>query len=308
MSHVPVMVGEVVHYLVYDRTRLVLDGTVGCGGHARAILDACPHVGLVGVDRDPQALRIAKRVLAPYGSRVRLVEGNYTELSRIAGECGTLDGALLDFGVSSLQLGDPLRGFSYLLDGPLDMRMSDTGGTAAALIGRMTEMDLARVLEQYGEVRGASRIARAIKRATATGRLASTSDLKRAVDSALVGKSAPALLSKVFQAIRIAVNGELDNIRDFLGSIFACLNPNARLVFISYHSLEDRMIKDFFKRESAGCICPPGTPVCICGHTASLEVLTRRVVKPSETEVKENPRARSARLRAARVIPRGRVE
>lgn len=308
MNHVPVMTREVVHYLLYEGTRLVLDGTVGCGGHARAILEAGAHVGIIGVDTDVRALRIAERSLGPYGSRVRLVEGSYTELPTITGESGKLDGVLLDFGVSSLQLGDPSRGFSYLLDGPLDMRMTGMGPTAAELIGRASEMDIAAVLKNYGEVRGVSRIARSIKQASASKRLVSTSDLKRAIEAAIGGKSAPALLSKVFQAIRIALNGELDNIRVFLDSILAYLNPGARLVFVSYHSLEDRMIKEFFKREGSGCICPPRAPVCVCGHAASLEILTRRVVKPAETEVNENPRARSARLRAARVIPRGNVE
>jgi 16S rRNA (cytosine1402-N4)-methyltransferase len=298
------MTREVVHYLIHEKTRLVLDGTAGCGGHSRAILEAAPRVRVIGVDTDVQALRIAERTLAPYGSRVRLVEKSYTDLRAIMDESEKLDGALLDFGISSLQLDEPLRGFSYLREGPLDMRMSATGPTAAEMIERASEMDIAAVLRNYGEVSGASRIARSIKRASAEDRLATTTDLKLAVDAAVGGRSNPALLGKVFQAVRIAVNGELDNIRVFLDSILDCLNPEARLVFVSYHSLEDRMIKEFFKRESSACICPPRTPVCVCAHTASLEILTRHVVKPAESEVARNPRARSARLRASRVIPR----
>ena len=304
MSHVPVMTQEVVHYLVHEGTDLVLDGTAGCGGHTRAILDASPRARVIGVDTDGEALRAAGQALAGYGPRVRLMERSYVELPAIARESGKFDGLLFDFGVSSLQIDEPSRGFSYLREGPLDMRMSGTGPTAAAVIGRASEMELAAVIRNYGEVSGAARIARSIKRESAENRLATTADLKRAVDAAVGGRSSPALLGKVFQAIRIAVNGELDNIRALLDSVLACVNPGARMVFVSYHSLEDRMIKDFLRRESASCICPPGTPVCVCGHEASLEILTRRVVKASASEVNENPRARSARLRASRVIPR----
>jgi len=308
MSHVPVMPREVVHYLLYEGTRLVLDGTAGCGGHTRAILDAAPSARVIGVDTDVRALGIAARSLSQYGSRVCLVEGSYAKLSAIIGESEKLDGVLLDFGVSSLQLDEPSRGFSYLRDGPLDMRMSATGPTAAEMIGRASEMDIAAVLRSYGEVSGAARIGRSIKQASADGRLVTTADLRRAVEAVVGGRSNPALLGKVFQAIRIAVNGELDNIRNFLGTILDYLNPGARLVFVSYHSLEDRMIKEFFKRESSACVCPPGAPVCVCAHKASLEILTRRVVTPAGSEVNENPRARSARLRASRVISQKDVE
>jgi 16S rRNA (cytosine1402-N4)-methyltransferase len=166
----------------------------------------------------------------------------------------------------------------------------------------MNEMALAEILKRYGEVTGASRIARAIHSASSAGRLETTRDLRRAVETALGGKPAPALLSKVFQAVRIALNGELDNIRWFLDSVLAHVNPDARLVFVSYHSLEDGAVKAFLKRESSDCVCPSGTPVCACGHKAVLELLTRRVVKPQPDEVAVNRRARSARLRAARVI------
>jgi 16S rRNA (cytosine1402-N4)-methyltransferase len=230
------------------------------------------------------------------------VRASYTELPRLSAIWGRFDGALLDLGLSSLQLDVPERGFSYSKDGPLDMRMSGEGVTAAAFIGGMSEMALADIMRRFGEVTGASRIVRTIKAASSGGRLESTGDLKRAVETAVGGRASPALLSKVFQAVRIALNGELDNLRAFLGSILRHVNPDARLVFVSYHSLEDAAVKDFFKFESSDCVCPPRTPVCVCGHRASLEVLTRRIVKPSESEVDANPRARSARLRAARVV------
>jgi 16S rRNA (cytosine1402-N4)-methyltransferase len=305
MSHVAVMSGEVVHYLLYSGSRVVLDGTVGCGGHSRAILAADPAVRLVGVDTDAEALSEAARELEPFGSRVRLIKASYTELPTISAVWGRLDGALLDLGLSSLQLDAPERGFSYSKDGPLDMRMSSDGLTAAAFIGGMSEMALADILRRFGEVTGASRIARAIKAASSDARLQTTGDLKRAVEAALGAKPSPALLSKVFQAVRIALNGELESIGDFLDTILAYVNPGARLVFIAYHSLEDSAVKSFLKRESSDCVCPPRTPVCVCGHRAALEILTRRIVKPSESEVAVNPRARSARLRAARVLGPG---
>jgi 16S rRNA (cytosine1402-N4)-methyltransferase len=305
MSHVAVMSGEVVHYLLYNGSRVVLDGTVGCGGHSRAILAADPAVRLVGVDTDAEALSEAARELEPFGSRVRLIKASYTELPTISAVWGRLDGALLDLGLSSLQLDAPERGFSYSKDGPLDMRMSSDGLTAAAFIGGMSEMALADILRRFGEVTGASRIARAIKAASSDARLQTTGDLKRAVEAALGAKPSPALLSKVFQAVRIALNGELESIGDFLDTILAYVNPGARLVFIAYHSLEDSAVKSFLKRESSDCVCPPRTPVCVCGHRAALEILTRRIVKPSESEVAVNPRARSARLRAARVLGPG---
>lgn len=308
MSHVPVMAGEVVHYLLYENSKLVFDGTAGCGRHAREILDASPRVRLLGTDTDAEALAAAARLLAPYGPRARLVRASYTEAPRIAAESGKFDGSLLDLGVSSLQLDDARRGFSYAKDGPLDMRMSGSGETAVELIERTDERELSGILRRYGEVPPASRIAREIKRAAAGARLATTADLKRAVETAVGGRAAPGLLSQVFQALRIAVNGELDNIRSFLGSILGCVNANARLVFVSYQSLEDRLIKEFLRRESSDCVCPPRVPVCACGHRASLELLTRRAVKPTAAEIAVNPRARSARLRAARVLAQGAPE
>lgn len=302
MSHMPVMVTEVVHHLVYDGSRIVFDGTVGCGGHARAVLESSPRVRVVGVDTDAEALQTAQKVLAAYASRVRLMRASYAEAPRIAGESGAFDGVLLDLGVSSLQLDDSRRGFSYAKDGPLDMRMSGSGETAAEMIGRTSETELAAILRRFGEMPGALRIARSIKHAARNGRLVSTSDLRRAVATAVGGRPAPGLLSQVFQAIRIAVNGELDNIRAFLGSVLGCVNEDARLVFVSYQSLEDRAIKEFLRRESTDCVCPLSVPVCDCSHRASLELLTRRAVKPTADEIASNPRARSARLRAARVL------
>ncbi len=305
MDHVPVMVREVNRYLLHERSRLVLDGTLGCGGHSQAILDASPGVSIIGVDPDGQALQKAKQVLGAYGERVRLVQASYTDLGAVVALGDRLDGALLDLGVSSLQIDEPSRGFSYSKDGPLDMRMSGSGSTAAELIETTSETELARMLKQYGEVTRPARIARSIKAASKEGRLSTTSSLKEAIDDALSGNAAPGLLSKVFQAIRIALNGELENIKRFLDSILDYTNADARLVFISYHSLEDSLIKEFLRRESSSCLCPTAAPVCVCDHEASVEILTRRVVKSSDEEIAENPRSRSAKLRAARVLKRG---
>lgn len=301
MVHTPVMVSEVLRFLIHENSRRVLDGTVGCGGHARAILGANRHVELIGVDVDPDALTVAGEVLARYGTRVRLLRANFADLDLFERH-GKIDGVLLDLGVSSLQIDEPSKGFSYTHAGPLSMRMSGEGGTAKSLIEQSSSSELARILREYGEVAGAMRVARRIVAAAGKGDMETTSDLRKAVESALGKKVTPAVLSKVFQAIRIALNRELDNIERFLAAVPSHLGANARMVVISYHSGEDKLIKSFLKRESADCLCPPAVPICVCGHRASLEILTPRVVKPSPDEIKRNPRARSARLRAARFL------
>jgi 16S rRNA (cytosine1402-N4)-methyltransferase len=303
MIHTPVMAGEAVGLLVHENSRLVLDGTVGCGGHAREILCANPSLRLIGLDRDEEALHIARSVLAG-ADGLSLVEGNYADIDSILPRFGKVDGVLLDLGISSLQLDTPRRGFSHARGGALDMRMSSEGRTAAQLIAGMETADLAKTLKQYGEISGAGRIARAIRRRVDRGEMNTTEDLRQAVESSVPGKASPAALSRVFQAIRILVNGELQNIERFLTVVPAHVNPGARIVIISYHSLEDRIVKEFFKRESTDCLCPPSIPVCACGHEAILKVLTRRVVKPSDEEITNNPRSRSARLRAAEFLNR----
>ena len=300
MIHTPVMTTEVVHYLLHEQSRLLIDATVGGGGHTAAILVANQDVRVLGIDRDPQALAEAEKTLKPFKERVRLVRANYADLHQIEQE--RADGVLVDLGVSSLQIDRHERGFSHASDGPLDMRMSSEGETAGALLERTDTRELSRMIKRLGEVRGASKIAKEIRAAVERNEMTTTSDLRQAVETVLRGPAPPALLSKVFQAIRIVVNDELRNLERFLDGLAAKLRKNARIVVISYHSLEDRLVKDSFRRESRDCICPPRVPVCACDHTATLEVLTRRVVKPSSQEVEANPRARSARLRAARVV------
>jgi 16S rRNA (cytosine1402-N4)-methyltransferase len=299
MRHHPVMAEQVVRYLLHDRTRTVMDGTVGDGGHAEAILRARPDVELIGVDRDARALAAAAGRLRAHADRVRLLHGLYADFDRALAGVGTVDGVLLDLGFSSAQLDDPARGFAYAADGPLDMRMGGDGETAAELLARLDAAAIAALLRDYGEVRRARRVATAIRAAADEDAMMTTRDLRAAVVGALGRAATPAELARVFQAVRIAVNRELDLLRAFLDGVLDVLNADGRLVVLSYHSLEDRMVKAFLRDASTSCVCPPGVPVCVCGRTPQVALLTRRGVRASADEVASNPRARSATLRAA---------
>ena len=299
MQHLPVMVDDVVRYLVHERTRLIVDGTVGFGGHAEAVLRAFPSVRLIGVDRDPIALEAAAERLRAYRDRVTLVKALYSDFDLILSGAGKVDGILLDLGFSSPQLDDSSRGFGYSSNGPLDMRMSREGETAAELLSRLDADEIAALLREFGEVRQARRVARAIARAATAGTLSTTGELRAAVVDALGRGVAPAELSRVFQAVRIAVNHELDTLRTFLDGVLSVLAPGGRLVVLSYHSLEDRMVKTFLRDASATCVCPPSVPVCVCERVPQVELLTRRAVRAAKSEIASNPRARSATLRAA---------
>lgn len=302
MNHTPVMVSEVLRYLLHDDSKTILDGTVGAGGHSQAILDANPQIQIIAVDRDPTALQIASDHLARYGTRVRLVRGLYSDLPRVLEESGSVDGVFLDLGVSSMQLDESARGFSHGSGGPLDMRMGPDVPTAKEWIESNGVDELALVLRRFGEIRRAKMTARKIKEAAHAGTMNTTADLRAAVERVHGAGAPPSVLSRVFQALRIRVNSELDILASFLERVLDVVNRSGRIVIISYHSLEDRAVKSFFRTESSGCLCPPGTPVCVCGHTPRVRVLTRRVVKSSAAEIEKNPRSRSARLRAVEVI------
>ncbi len=305
MIHKPVMVNQVLRLLLHESSSLIVDGTVGGGGHAEAILTSNPDVRVIGLDRDGAAIELADQRLRRFGKRIQLHEASYSLINEVLREysgSGKADGVLLDMGMSSYQLDSPGRGFSYMHEGPLDMRMGRSGKTAQELIAAMNVKELSLQLGVYGEISRSKSIARAIKRSEQHGGLHTTIDLKNAVEDALRSTPPPSLLSKIFQALRIVVNQELENLKMFLRCVLQCMNPEARLVFLSYNSLEDRLVKQFLKRESSECVCPPGTPVCICGHQPRLEILTRRAVKSEPKEIEENPRARSARLRAAKVL------
>ncbi len=307
MQHLPVLVAETLERLAPGRAGLFVDATVGLGGHAEALLESSPDVRLVGIDRDADALARAARRLERFGSRVRLVHGNFHRLEQeLAGlgvrGIGGVAGVLADLGVSSLQLETAERGFSFRRDGPLDMRMGMSDVTAADWVNQTSEGELGKIIREYGEERQARRIARAIVRARAEGPIETTGELKRLIDEVKGPRAAreeridPA--TRVFQALRIAVNQELAGLDDFIRQAVDLLEVDGRLVVISYHSLEDRIVKNTLRDLARGEID------LVTGRSRSesqlIEVMTRKPVRPSEEEVAFNPRARSARLRAAR--------
>jgi 16S rRNA (cytosine1402-N4)-methyltransferase len=297
--HTPVLVDEVVRFLMTGREGKYIDGTVGMGGHAEAILDTGGEgVTLTGIDRDPAALKIAADTLERFGDRVTLVRGNFSDIDRqaAAGEC---EGVLLDLGLSSLQIADRDRGFSYLADGPLDMAMGSGGRDVEKLVNDAPADELAGIIYEYGEERRSRAIAREIVREREEGRITCTSRLRAAVERAATSKDAISTLARVFQALRIWANRELEALEAALPRALELCAPGGRMVLISYHSLEDRIVKRFFRTEEKGCTCPSDFPECVCGKEPRLRVLTRRPVQPGEDEISGNPRARSAKLRAA---------
>jgi 16S rRNA (cytosine1402-N4)-methyltransferase len=301
--HIPVMVREVIDALAVRPGGRYVDGTVGEGGHAEAVLEAASPGGqLLGIDRDPDALAVAGERLSPYGSDAVLVEGNYVDVGDICRSRGfvPIDGILLDLGVSSFQLEQARRGFSFSREGPLDMRFSPTDTlTAADIVNGYREEDLADLLWRFGEERKSRRIARWIVEQRP---ILTTTQLARVVEQAVGkrGQSVTHPATRTFLALRIAVNSELAHLAAALEEAHGLLDGSgARIAVISYHSLEDRIVKEFFRREASDCICPPGTPTCTCNHRATLRLLTRKPQRPSDLEVLINPRSRSAHLRAA---------
>jgi len=300
-SHTPVLYQQVLSALAPQAGSRHIDGTVGAGGHAAGILEAsAPDGELLGLDRDPAALSRARQRLARFSERVHLVHRSFAEmhLAAAALHWTTVSGVLLDLGLSSMQVDDPARGFAFRLEGPLDMRF-DAGQatTAADLVNGLNEADLADLIWRFGEETRARLVARRIVSARP---LHTTTELAEIVAGSTRGRRAgihPA--TRVFQALRIAVNGELEALGAGLEAALSLLAPGGRLVVIAFHSLEDRIVKEFVRRESRDCICPPAQPVCTCGHVATLRAITRKPVVPEEAEVRANPRARSAKLRVA---------
>lgn len=300
-SHQPVLYQQIIHALSPRCEGRYVDGTVGAGGHAYGILQAsAPSGELLGLDVDPLALEMARARLAKFGRRAVLIQASYTTLREQLARLGwdQVDGVLLDLGISSMQLDTPERGFSFQQDGPLDMRFDPSGGVRAQdLVNELPEAALADILFRYGEEPRARKVARAIVAARpihTTARLAAV--VARTVGGRR-GKTHPA--TRTFQALRIAVNRELDALEEVLPLALEALAPGGRLAVIAFHSLEDRIVKRFFQRESQDCLCPPRQPVCTCGHQAQLKLITRRPIRPQEDEILRNPRARSARLRVA---------
>lgn len=307
--HEPVLLKETLELLVTDPDGVYVDATMGGGGHSRAILERLgPGGRLISVDRDRDAHDNAEKWAAAYGERLHLVRGNFAGLAEILAGLGIagVDGILVDLGVSSRQLDDGERGFSFIRPGPLDMRMDRASGKSAAeLVAVLPESELVRIFREYGEEPQAKRAARAITAERAKRPLDTTESLADLIEKTLGRRSGKHPATKIFQALRIAVNGELEALEKFLESVPALLKPGGRVAVISYHSLEDRMVKTFFRRCEPKCVCPPLKPICDCGRPGQMESVIRKAVKPSDVETAANPRARSARLRIARKLGAG---
>jgi len=300
--HTPVLVREVVELLAPERGGFFVDATAGAGGHARALLEAGPEVRLLALDRDPDALAVARQRLAPFGDRVGFAQANFGDLASELEGFPPPEAILADLGLSSMQLEEPSRGFSFRRDGPLDMRMSRSGRSAADVVASASAEELSRIFFEYGEERMANKIARAILEERSRGPITTTRQLSRIVARVKGDREKIDPATRVFQALRIEVNEELQSLSRFLAAAVERLNAGGRLAIISYHSLEDRMVKDAFRKESGVCLCPPKLPVCVCGARRALLVLTRRPIRPKDSEVRRNPRSRSARLRAAEKV------
>ncbi|MEW6029024.1 MAG: 16S rRNA (cytosine(1402)-N(4))-methyltransferase RsmH [Chloroflexota bacterium] len=302
--HEPVLYKEIIHALQPKSPGRYVDGTVGAGGHARGILEACAPDGcLLGFDLDPQALALARETLAPYGRRVRLVQASYESLAATLREIGweSVDGILLDLGVSSMQLDTPERGFSFQHDAPLDMRFSpENHVTAASLVNGLDVDELADLLYRYGEERNGRRIARAIVKARP---LHTTRELAAVIESVSPRKRGIHPATRTFQALRIAVNAELAAVANVLPQAAASLRSGGRLAVISFHSLEDRIVKDFFREQSRDLVNPPHEPIYEVERKATLKEISRKPITASEEETRRNPRARSAKLRVAEKLP-----
>lgn len=306
--HKPVLKEEVLHYLNAANKKLIIDGTLGDGGHAEFVLQRMgPQGRILGIDQDIEALARARKRLSSFGDRVTFVHGNFSDIKEILAErkIKNADGLLLDLGVSSMQLDTPERGFSFMRHGPLDMRMNQKSDTTAAdLLAELSDEELKLVIRDYGEERHYKNIVHEIRKAQGKKPITTTSHLKQILSSA-VRSSRPTKIhtaTKTFQALRIAVNHELENLEAGLQASLDVLGPGGRMVVISFHSLEDRRVKNFFRDEAKGCSCPPRTPICICGRKKTLKPLTRKVVIASAEEVRDNPRSSCAKLRAAERI------
>ena len=310
--HRPVLLEETVEALKPERGGLFVDATLGLGGHSEALLEACTQVRVLGLDRDREALRLAAERLARFGTRFRPVHANHREIARVLEEAGEAQasGILADLGVSSLQFDTPERGFSFRQDAPLDMRMDAKGDeeTAAELLARLPEEEIARIIFEYGEERRSRRIARWIverrERGEAVETTAALAELvARAVGYKRTDKIHPA--TRTFQALRIAVNGELEGLEQFLETAIGLLQTQGRLAVISFHSLEDRIVKRTLRRLSGQCECDVRAPVCTCGARTLVEIITRRPLVPTPSETADNPRVRSAKLRVCAKLQMG---
>ncbi len=306
--HKPILKEKVLYYLNVGENAVIVDGTLGDGGHSEWILqNSSPKCRLIGIDQDPEALNRARQRLQSYKRRISFVHGNFSELKQILEKKNVpkIDGLLLDLGVSSNQLDSPSRGFSFRADGPLDMRMNtEADHTAKTLLETLSDTELQNIIKNYGEERFHKRIVKAIRKAQLEGPITTTLHLSKILTRVIPQRSSQNTHSstRTFQALRIAVNNELENLQKALDDSVDCLNASGRMVVISFHSIEDGIVKRFFQREEKGCQCPPKIPVCICGRKPKLKILTRKPIRSEPEEQKENPRSTSSRLRAAERI------
>jgi len=301
--HIPIMLSECIEGLNIKPSGIYADGTLGGAGHSSEIIKRIDTGILIGIDKDSEAIAVARERLKQYGEKVKFVHNDFTNINEILNDLSIekIDGMLIDLGVSSYQIDSAERGFSYMKDGPLDMRMDkDSTLTAYDVISTYSESELSKILFEYGEEKFARSIARSIVRERETKPITTTLKLVEVIEKALPpavryggGHSA----KRTFQAIRIEVNGELNNLRQFYKDIISRLNSGGRLCVIAFHTLEDRIAKEVFTEYATDCICDKRSPVCICGHKASIKILNKRPIMPSEQEVKVNSRSASAKLR-----------
>ncbi len=302
-SHKSVLLDEVIESLAIKEEGIYVDGTLGGAGHSSEIVKRLTHGRLIGIDQDEDAIRAASERLAPFGNRVSIVRSNYEGFETVIADLGIekVDGILLDLGVSSYQLDTPERGFSYKEDAPLDMRMDQRNPlTAEVIVNEYPREEITRILRDYGEEKFAANIAKHIEAARQQKRIKTTYELNDLVKAAIPAKMRqegghPS--KRTFQAIRIACNRELEVLEDTIDCMIDHLNPGGRLCIITFHSLEDRIVKNKFKTAEHPCICPPSFPVCTCGRLPKGKVLTRKPILPTDEEMEENPRAKSAKLR-----------
>lgn len=304
-THIPVLLNKVIEYLRCEKGKVYLDCTLGAGGHTGAIAEiVCPEGKVFAIDRDKNAIELAANNLSRFGKCIVFLHGNFAMLNNLTD--ADFDGILFDLGFSSMQVEDAKRGFSFMHDGALDMRM-DTNSTLTAsdIVNNLPEEELAKIFHEFGEERWSNRIARGIAKYRMQRKITTTGELAKIIIDATPFKSRhggihPA--TRTFQALRIAVNQELENIQGALPIAFSRLKQGGRLAVISYHSLEDRIVKRFFTDFSRGCVCPKDIPFCVCGRKPVLKIITKKVITPDDGEIRKNPRARSAKMRVCEKI------
>lgn len=303
--HQSVLLEETLRVLQAQENEMFADATLGMGGHTQAILETAKNIRVIGIDQDMEAIGFAKERLKNFGERFQVYHANFSEIKEVLreAEIEKVDGILADLGVSSLQFDSAERGFSFRFDAPLDMRMNadDEMETAAELLENLTEEEIANIIYNFGEERASRKIARWIVEKRKSGEPIKTTKqladlVQRAIGRGKKDKVHPA--TRTFQALRIAVNRELDILEDFIRDAVDVLKKDGRLAVITFHSLEDRIVKQTFQKLSGKCFCPPRIPRCVCGAEKKIEILTRKPIVPNESEIEENPRARSAKLRA----------